>query len=516
MANESSQKSAPLGLFDAILLGMGAMIGAGIFVLTGMAAETAGPASVLIFLLNGLVTTLTALSYAELASTIPKRGGGYAFVAEVFPDWVGFVMGWMVWVAYMIAGSLYALGFAPNFIEFLELYLGAVPGATGLYALVAIGVFVGINVLSTAASGRVESLVTLVKVAILVVFVGFGLGAVETGKFQPLFPAGHGPLDLLPAMGLTFVAFEGYDLITTVTEEIEEPRTNVPIAILVSLVATVVLYLLVVFVAVGTVGAERLGAAGEVAIAEASKSFMPAIPGIGAGSALITFGAIFSTISALNAVLLASSRVVFAMGRNGHIWRAMGRLSAATGTPVFALLVNGVCMGLVVTLLPIRAVGNLTSLFFLFAFITVNAAVIKLRWDRPDQTRPFEIPYFPVPPLLAIVLNVGVGLFIDWQIWLLAVGWLAIGGLVYERGDRRVATVRRVMMGDRLRIVVAGVGRVGLRAAELLYEQNHDIVLIEEGTDRGEEIAGEINASIIRGDATRPSILEQADLAAAD
>ncbi|WP_372912299.1 APC family permease, partial [Salinigranum sp.] len=305
---------AELGLLDATMIGMGAMIGAGIFVLTGLAAELSGPAAIFVFALNGVVTAFTGLSYAELASAIPKSGGGYAFVREVFADLQSFLMGWMLWFAYMIAGALYALGFAPNFLELLHVY-GIVPppGEVGGVALPAVGVevpagvglafsavflFVALNAVSTAASGSVETIFTATKVTILMVFVGFGVTSplFTTAEFQPLFPGDKTAFSILPAMGLTFIAFEGYDLITTVTEEVKNPRENIPKAIFVSLAVTVAVYLLVVTVAIGTLGASGLAEAGEAGIAAAATEFMPTgLPVIKNGGAVIVFGAVFST-----------------------------------------------------------------------------------------------------------------------------------------------------------------------------------------------------------------------------
>ncbi|MDY7081387.1 MAG: amino acid permease, partial [Halobacteria archaeon] len=234
MSHGERSPEAELGLLDATMIGMGAMIGAGIFVLTGLAAEISGPAAVLVFALNGAVTAFTALSYAELASAIPKSGGGYAFVREVFRDLPSFIMGWMLWFAYMIAGALYALGFAPNFLELLHVYhlvpppdeIGAlavpvvdtgIPPSFAL-AFVAVLFLVTLNAISTAASGNVETLFTIIKVSILVVFVAFGFTSpmFSTAEFQPLFPGDKTAFSILPAMGLTFIAFEGYDLIATV------------------------------------------------------------------------------------------------------------------------------------------------------------------------------------------------------------------------------------------------------------------------------------------------------------
>ena len=437
---------AELGLLDATMIGMGAMIGAGIFVLTGLAAKTAGPAAILVFALNGVVTTFTGLSYAELASAIPKSGGGYAFVNEVFGDLVSFLMGWMLWFAYMIAGALYALGFAPNFVELLHLYFtGTVPPPeqitqltiTGL-ALASVVLLVLLNTVSTAASGSAETIFTITKVIILVVFVAFGATASQFSgaEFQPLFPVGKTPIDILPAMGLTFIAFEGYDLITTVTEEVENPRKNIPRAIFLSLGATVIVYLAVVGVAIGTLGAERLGEAGETGIAEAAAGFMPTVPVLGGGEALIVFGAVFSTLTALNAVVIASSRVAFSMGRDGRLLPQFGQIHHSYGTPAVAILASAVVMVLSVAFIPIRQVGNLSSLFFLLSFVVVNASVIRLRRQRPNLNRPFEMPLYPAAPVLGIGLNLLLGAFIDLQTWLLGALWLGLGTVTFYALER--------------------------------------------------------------------------------
>jgi amino acid transporter len=448
MSHDTRSPAASLGLLDATMIGMGAMIGAGIFVLTGLAADMTGPAAVLVFVLNGVVTTFTAMAYAELASAIPKSGGGYAFVEAVFGDVVSFLMGWMLWFAYMIAGALYALGFAPNLLELFHGF-AAVPApeqagnivVVGL-ALAAVGGLAALNALSTAASGRVETVFTAAKVAILIVFVAFGLTSAQFSStaFEPLFPGGRTPVDLLPAMGLTFIAFEGYDLITTVTEEVENPRRNIPRAIFLSLAVTIVVYLAVVVTAIGTLGAERLGAAGETAIAQAATNVMPAVPVLGSGGVVIVFGAVFSTLTALNAVVIASSRVSFAMGRDGLLARPFGQLHSRFGTPAVAVLASTGVMLVAIPTLPIRQVGNLSSLFFLLSFVVVNASVIRLRRERPNLQRPFEMPLYPAAPVLGIACNLVLGAFIDPVTWALGLGWLAVGGALYWLLHRRDTT----------------------------------------------------------------------------
>ncbi len=434
---QTREPQAELGLLDATMIGMGAMIGAGVFVLTGLAAEITGPAVILVFFLNGIVTGFTGLAYAELSSAIPKSGGGYAFVEEIFSDVAAFQMGWMLWFGYMIAGALYALGFAANLIEWIQIYwsgfpagsvLGGLTSWTVLYAFSVVAMLIVLNVLSTAASGAAETVGTIIKVGILLVFSAFGAFAIDTGEYTPVFPEGVGAI--IPAMGLTFIAFQGYDLISTVTEEVENPRENIPKAIFLALAGTIIVYLAVVVVAVGTLSADRLGAQGETAIASAAGEFMPEIPVLGPGSTLIWFGAVFSTLTALNAVVIASSRVAFAMGRDRLFPSRVGQIHHRFGTPALGVIVSAAVMLLSVVFLPIQMVGNLSSLFFLLAFVAVNAAVIKLRRERPNMNRPYEMPLYPVPPILGIVFNIGIAGFLvvrDPVTGVLAAGWLTLG-----------------------------------------------------------------------------------------
>ncbi|WP_238330811.1 APC family permease [Haloglomus irregulare] len=252
---------------------------------------------------------------------------------------------------------------------------------------------------------------------------------------------GEGAVDTYPS-----VTFEGHDLITTATEMVENPRENIPKAIFVSLAATVV-YMLVVTVAIGTLGADGLAAAGEAGIATAATAFMPAgLPVIRNGGAIIVFGAIFSTVTALNAVVIASSRVAFSMGREGQLLPRFGTIHHRFGTPFLAILGSAVVM-LGSVALPTQSAGNMSSLFFLLSFIVVNGALIKLRRERPDMSRPYEVPYYPVPPVLAILLNLLLtGVLIEYLFrtdrlaLALSAGWIVLGVVAYYALERRRAS----------------------------------------------------------------------------
>jgi amino acid transporter len=163
---------------------------------------------------------------------------------------------------------------------------------------------------------------------------------------------------------------------------------------------------------------------------------MPSLPLLGEGGVLVVFGAVFSTVTALNAVVIASSRVAFSMGRDGNFLRRFGQLHPRYGTPLSAVVASSVVMLAAIAFLPVRQVGNLSSLFFLLSFVVVNASAIRLRRERPDMRRPFEMPLYPLPPVLGIVCNLVLGAFIDPRTWLLGVGWLVVGGGAFVLVDR--------------------------------------------------------------------------------
>jgi amino acid transporter len=451
-----------LGLFDATMIGVGAMIGAGIFVLTGIAAGESGPASILAFALNGLVTLLTAFAYAELAAAIPEAGGGYAFVRRAFPGAVGFTAGWLLWFAYTVACSLYALGFAGYFWEFFlkyipglaELSFGLVTehGAVLLVTLFVGILFVRLNARGAEVTGKAENYLTISKLLVLAVFVAYGLKAVfdapeqAVSSFSPFFPQGFG--GVIVAMGLTFIAFEGYDLIATVAEEIKEPEKNIPKATFISLGITVVMYLLILFVSLaaapgpdGQPSWQFLGEYGETAIVRAAEGFMPAF-----GVAVIVFGGLLSTMSALNATVMASSRVAFSMGRDRWLPDAMARIHPERRTPHVAIVVTGGILLAMALTLPIEAVGSAASLIFLLTFAMVNLSVIVLRRKEPDLPRRYRVPLYPVVPILGIVLNLFLAAYqFTFQplAWYLTIGWILVGlVLYYVYSEKRAAAVK--------------------------------------------------------------------------
>jgi len=438
-----------LGFFDATMIGVGAMIGAGIFVLTGIACGESGPAAILAFSLNGVVTFITAMAYAELASTIPQAGGGYAYVKNAFPDVLGFTAGWWLWFAYTVACALYAAGFGSFFMEFLARYFpgthGLMVGVAGEHAavismiLLAGAAFTLLNVRGAAVTGKTENLLVIAKIAVLAVFIVFGVEAMlddvpaAKAEFEPFFPKGMSGVFI--AMGLTFIAFEGYDLIATVAEEIKDPAKNIPKATFASLAVAVVIYLCVLVVSLGAVHPEDmaswefLGKYGEVAIVNAAATMMP-----GVGVFLIVFGGVLSTISALNATVLASSRVAFSMARDGWLPKKMAAIHRKRRTPHISILITGAIFLIVAVGLPVDALGSAASVMFLLVFAMVNLALVALRRKRPDLNRPYKIPLYPVLPIIGFVINTALAAYqytFDPRPWLVVIGWTVTGLFLY-------------------------------------------------------------------------------------
>src|SRR5512146_1174183 len=370
--------SREMTLLDATLIGVGAMIGAGIFVLTGIAAGVAGPALIVAFALNGVVTLFTAMSYAELGSCYHDAGGGYLWCKEGLPRWNGFLSGWMSWFAHAVACSVYALGFGAYF----ELVLNDLGFQTphwsfiGPDKLLAVGaalVFAYIDYRGASETGKVGNMVTGTKVIILLIFITFGLHVLlrHSGwhqNFTPFMP--HGWSGVVKAMGLTFIAFEGYEIIAQSSEEIKNPKKNIPKAVFYSLIIVVPIYLLVAFVALGGVHPpngmtawDYLGAQKEIALVDVARHFFHG------GALMVLVAGLISTMSALNATVFSSSRVAFAMGRDRNFPGFFSRLHAKKNTPHWAIILSLLIVVFMAVSLPIQDVATASDVMFLLIFL---------------------------------------------------------------------------------------------------------------------------------------------------
>jgi len=438
--------SRDLGLFSVTMMGVGGMIGAGIFALSGIAAGAAGPAVVLVFILNGIVTFLTALAYAELGAAFPRAGGGYVWVKEGLGGGNGFLAGWMSWFGYVVAGALYAIAFG-GFA--LDSWLGAGLPTGGLsegvlktvFIVAVVVVFTGLNFLGSEETGAMGAVITVVKIAILALFVLFGAAAMfATSEWEPRFFdhfAPNGVAGILVGMGLTFIAFEGYEIIAQSGEEIIKPARNVPRGIFLSVAIAVAIYVAVGIVAIGATtpppgmaAYQYLGARQELAIVSVARQIFP----WGSGGALMLISGLAATISALNVTIFSAARVSFAMGREHNLPPVFARIHPKRQTPFVAVLATGALMLIAALTLPIQTAATAGGVMFLLMFIQVNMAVIVLRRTRPEVGRAFRVPFFPVPALIAVAANAALVLytisFNPTAVWTAFI-WIVAGLLAY-------------------------------------------------------------------------------------
>ncbi len=455
--------SREMSLMDVTLIGVGAMIGAGIFVLTGIAAGVAGPALIITFSLNGIVALLTAMAYAELGSCYHDAGGGYLWVKEGLPKWNGFLSGWMSWFAHAVACSLYAIGFGAYFAHVLaELgihvpefsFLSPQKLMAGAVAIL----FAYINFRGASETGKIGNIVTLAKIAILGVFVAFGMELLLRRDpwyepFQPFMPNGWG--GVFRAMGLTFIAFQGFEVISQCSEEVKNPKKNIPRAVFLSLVIVVPIYLLVAVTALGSVSPDGmtpwdyLASHKEIALVEVAKGFFSG------GGIMLLVGGLISTMSALNATVYSSSRVAFAMGRDRNFPTFFSKVHSKNFTPHWAIFVSAILIVTMAISLPIEDVASAADIMFLLLFLQVNIAMIRLRKKRPDLDRGFVTPLFPVLSIVGIVLLLFLALYMFSYspiAWILTLAWIAAGLGVFKvyATKREVKFIRKVQALEQL------------------------------------------------------------------
>ncbi len=433
-----------LGLLDIIMIGIAGMIGGAVFVLIGPAIGLAGGAVIIAFIVNAIIMLFTAMAYAELGSAKPEAGGGYLWIREGLPRPNAFISGWMAWFAHIIAGSLYAVGFAAFVYSLLKIIFGAQVFAgtfpfDKLIAVASIAAFTYINVKGTSETGKTGTTVTIIQLATIVALILAGLWVMYTNPnwvanfddFMPLGVAG-----IMAAMGLMFIAFEGYEIIVQTGEEVKNPKRNIPRAIFISLGIVVALYCLVALVSIGAIFPEGvaswkfIGDNGELGIMKAADLIVPY------GAFIVLAGGIVSTLAALNATTFSSSRVALAMGRNYNLPHLLSSIHPKNRTPYIATIVSGVIMAVVAYALPLEQIAIAAGLIFLLLFTQVNVAVINIRriyGDKLDYG--FKTPFFPVLPIIAVFLKLGLAVYLlvtQPLSWVIAVLWILIGFAVYR------------------------------------------------------------------------------------
>jgi APA family basic amino acid/polyamine antiporter len=443
-----------LGPVALTALGIGGIIGTGIFVLTGIAAaEHAGPAVVLSFIVAGLGCIFAGLCYAEFASMVPVAGSAYAYSYATLGEFTAWFVGWNLVLEYLFAAATVAVGWSRYCVSLLNYFhINFVPGVLSAspWKVAADGVtvlksgamlnvpaiFVALLVtwicyIGIRQSAFVNTLVVIVKVAIVLVVIGFGAFYVDPANWHPFIPPNTGTFGVfgwsgvLRAAGVVFFAYIGFDAVSTAAQEAKDPARNMPIGILGSLLICTVLYILMSAVLTGLLPYALLNDAAPVAVALAAHAQLAwLVP-------WVTIGALAGLTSVILVMMLAQARIFLAMARHGLLWQFFGKVHPKFRTPHIATLITGLFAATVGGLVPVDILGELVSIGTLFAFIVVCIGVLVLRKTRPDLPRPFRVKgvWFVAPAGVAMcALMIG---FLPVSTWLRLLVWTAIGVVIY-------------------------------------------------------------------------------------
>ncbi|MHC3439147.1 amino acid permease [Natrialbaceae archaeon A-gly3] len=418
MSDEELAKD--LGLLSALMIGIGTMIGAGIFVLPGIAAQEAGPIVVVSFVIGGMIAMVNALAVSELGTAMPKAGGGYYYINKALGPVFGSISGMGDWMGLAFASAFYCIGFGGYLTGMLSGTAFALPTLDlGLFvltdiqlgALLAGLVFVGVNYIGAKETGGIQSVIVLSLLGILTVFAASGLfhfdwEILTTDGLAPT-EAGYGAV--LPATALVFVSFLGYAKIATVAEELKNPGRNLPIAVIGSVAIVTVIYAILVGLMVGIVPWDILDDETPVSqVSEITFAGLPVLEVIGVGA--ISLGALLATASSANASILSSARINFAMGRDRIVTDELNEIHPQYATPYRSIALTG---GLIIVFIvalgqSLEVLATAASILHLIVYALMNAALIVFRQaDVPDYDPDFRVPLYPLTPILGIVLSLG-------------------------------------------------------------------------------------------------------------
>jgi amino acid transporter len=443
----TSTPTRTIGFLGATGVGVGAIVGGGILVLAGVAFAETGPSAIVAFAVNGLIALVTALAFAEISTSFPQSGGTYAFAIRFLGVRPAFAVGWVLWFAYIVAGLLYALGFAAftslALGDLWSLAIGPPPewiagrGFSVALAVGAVAAYVLSLVRSAAGGGQVA---TVGKVVLFVILIAAGLVAVlrqpvetTTSALSPFFSGGAS--GLVAAMGFTFIALQGFDLIPAIAGEIKEPRRTIPRAMLASLAIALVIYIPLLFT-VASAGAPdssiaRLAAEQpETVMALAIRNYFGVV-----GYWMVIVAAIFSTLSALRANLLAASRVAQAMASDRTLPKVVGRLHPERATPLMAIYATGLTLVAILFMLPdVAAAGAAASLIFLIAFTLTHIMTYLARTRGGVTAESYRTPWFPLIPVVGGLSCASMVLFqivVVPEASKVALLWLGLGVILY-------------------------------------------------------------------------------------
>jgi APA family basic amino acid/polyamine antiporter len=441
-----------LSAWDLTLLGIGAIIGTGIFVLTGTAAANqAGPAITMSYLAAGLACAFAALCYAEFASMIPMAGSAYTYAYATLGELVAWMIGWDLILEYAVGSMTVAIGWSGYMQRLLQgvgitlpTALAAAPpvGVINLLAVLIVLVIMILLVIGIRESARANAIMVGIKLLAVVFFIAVGVTFVRPENWTPFAP--YGWSGTMAAAAVVFFAYIGFDAVSTTAEEAKNPKRDLPIGIIASLVICTVLYLAVALVLSGIVPVVQYRASAEalpgvpviapeesIRFLNAPVAFALAMIGQDWASYLVSAGAVSGITSVLLVMLLAQPRIFFAMSRDGLLPTGVSKVHPRFGTPYLTTIITCVIVALVAGVTQIQTVAEMTSIGTLFAFVVVCAAVLMLRVKRPDAHRPFRVPLGPIFPTLGILSCAYLMLSLPVITWARFLVWLNIGLIIY-------------------------------------------------------------------------------------
>ena len=400
------QLKREIGLFGATALGIGAIIGSGIFIVTGIVSGIAGPAMFLSIIIAGVIAIFSAMSVAELSAFLPEEGGTYAYAHILISPFIGFIAGWIWIFSNIFVGAAVSLGFAHYFITIFP----AVP--LKVIAIVICLIFISINYLGLKESVLFNNILVILKVLILLFFVAFGLGFFRPGNFIPFAP--DGSMGILSGAALIFFAYTGFARVTLMAEEVKEPKKTIPHSIYLALGISTVIYLLVSIVAVGLVGAPALALSGSP-LADAI-----GMTGNSTAIRIISLGAMIATASVLLTTIMGISRIVFSMARGEDLPPFLGRIHPRFNTPHYAIAITGICMIAALLLADLALVVAVSTFAMLIYYLIANIAALRL---PPEHIR-----YPQWVPGIGAISCIGLIAFLNPNSWIIGCIGLLIGG----------------------------------------------------------------------------------------
>ncbi|MCW4045425.1 MAG: amino acid permease [Candidatus Bathyarchaeota archaeon] len=404
-----------LTLLDATSIGIGAIIGAGIFAVIGIAVGYAGPAVVISMIIAGIAASFTAFSFAELGSAIPKEGGAYQFAYELISPSVGFVIGCLWLFAQIVAGAAISISFASYFVAIFPIL------PSKIVAVITALTLTGLNLIGIKQSTTVNNILVAVKIAILCLFVAFGVFHINPQNFADFNP--NGAAGILQGASFIFFAYLGYGRIAALGEEVKNPEKNLPRAILISLIVAIAVYVLTGFAATGMQD-YRILAQSAAPIADAIKP-----TGNFTMLTLVSAGALIATISVLLTSLIGLSRVAFAMARNGQFPKSIAKVSAKFGTPYLSVLTMGLLLTVLAFALELKETVAITSFALLATHLVVNLCAIKLR--KSSCTTKFRTPCYPANAMLGSISCLILMFSLPAESWIVGAVVVAISAALY-------------------------------------------------------------------------------------